>query len=95
MPKMIELMDAEKRLLQMKSDLSMSSSDMVSVKDYLTELGKYTSTFFWMCSEYYKTIQNLDDVENLLEQYRSRLMNEELDINLDQINDFIDKKRLE
>ena len=92
MPKLIELMEAEKKLLQLKSDIFLSLNDTVKVRTLLKEIGEYTSTFFGRCSEYYETIKDLDDAENLLEHYKSRMMSEELDINLCEVNDFLDKK---
>ena len=92
MPKIIELMEAEKKLLQLKSDLFLSLNDTVKLKTFLDEIGKYTNTFFARCSEYYETVKDLDDAENLLEHYKSRMMSEELDADLCEVNDFLDKK---
>ena len=92
MPKLIELVEVEKKLLLLKQDLFLSLNDTVKIKTFLKEIGEYTSTFFSRCSEYYETIKDLGDAENLLEHYKSRMMSEELDVDLCEVNDFLDKK---
>lgn len=83
-----EIMTVERILLEIdkKFKFDLSFNDSLKLYNYLKEVGRVTNFFFYIQGEFSKKYQ---DQEKLM-KYRSKLFSEALDIDLTDIERFID-----
>ena len=83
-----EIMTVERILLEIdkKFKFDLSFNDSLKLYNYLKEVGRVTNFFFYIQGEFSKKYQ---DQEKLM-KYRSKLFSEALDIDLTDIEHFID-----
>ena len=83
-----EIMTVERILLEIdkKFKFDLSFNDSLKLYNYLKEVGRVTNFFFYIQGEFSKKYQ---DQEKLM-KYRSKLFSESLDIDLTDIEHFID-----
>lgn len=95
--KLHELMHFEETLLlcEHHNKFTMPFSDYIILDKFLTEVENITNLYFQLIDEYKKKI-NKEDISNeeriqKLNEYNTKLLNEEVELNFDIYNDFKQK----
>lgn len=92
-----ELMHFEEKLLLCENNnrFTMSFNDYIILDKFLTEVENITNLYFQLMDEYKKHL-NKKDIKNderinLLNEYNNKLLNEEIEFNFTNYEDFIKK----
>lgn len=87
-------MEVEKHLLLINNSdkkFELALNDLIKLKQYIKQVGDITDLFFKFQVEYANTVINNKDYEKLLINYHNKLENDEIDFDLSEINNFINK----
>lgn len=88
------LMEAEKQLLMIENSdkkFDLNFNDLLKLKKYEKQVGEITDLFFKSQVEYANKVIKHENYETLLAEYHDKLENSEIDFDLSEINDFINK----
>lgn len=88
------LMEVEKQLLMIENSdkkFDLNFNDLLKLKKYEKQVGEITDLFFKSQVEYANKIIKDENYEKLLTEYHDKLENSEIDFDLSEINDFINK----
>lgn len=88
------LMEVEKQLLMIENSdkkFDLNFNDLLKLKKYEKQVGEITDLFFKSQVEYANKIIKYENYEKLLTEYHDKLENSEIDFDLSEINDFINK----
>lgn len=94
--KITEIINIEKQLLEIyHSDkrFSLDLNELLLLMKYVEEIGKITNTYFKTQVDFSNKFQNEKDFIDKLKKYHNTLSNSEIEINIDDIQTFIDKIR--
>lgn len=88
------LMEVEKQLLMIENSdkkFDLNLNELLKLKKYEKQVGEITDLFFKSQVEYANKIIKYENYEKLLTEYHDKLENSEIDFDLSEINDFINK----
>lgn len=88
------LMEVEKQLLTIENSdkkFELDLNGLLKLKKYEKQVGEITDLFFKSQVEYANKIIKDENYEKLLTEYHDKLENSEIDFDLSEINDFINK----
>ena len=88
------LMEVEKQLLTIENSdkkFELDLNGLLKLKKYEKQVGEITDLFFKSQVEYANKIIKDENYEKLLTEYHGKLENSEIDFDLSEINDFINK----
>ena len=88
------LMEVEKQFLMIENSdkkFDLNFNDLLKLKKYEKQVGEITDLFFKSQVEYANKIIKDENYEKLLTEYHDKLENSEIDFDLSEISDFINK----
>lgn len=88
------LMEVEKQLLMIENSdkkFDLNLNELLKLKKYEKQVGEITDLFFKSQVEYANKVIKHENYERLLTEYHDKLENGEIDFDLSEINDFINK----
>ena len=88
------LMEVEKQLLTIENSdkkFELDLNELLKLKRYEKQVGEITDLFFKSQVEYANKVIKDENYEKLLTDYHNKLENGEIDFDLSEINNFINK----